>query len=354
PGACPGSASAAAWPRACCWNGPTPAATGSPSPGAGATASASPSRPTPPPRGGMATATACGRSAPGACCRPACGCWRWPPTAAGCCSTRRGATTPGSSPARSGWATTPTWSWSDASACTASTPTSCAGSRSCPTRRGGWASSRPRCPRPAASRGSALVVRQRQRQQRARLLPQRGGLHDLRVAAVVQHVHQQLARRAVGHLQLVAAVGQVAALLARVPVLVGHPARRLGAEQDRGDALGLAGEDAVAAAEVPVQLGLVDVDGGLLQAARARDAVDREAAQALALVVPGIQVPVVAVVGDALRRYRALRGLVGGAGAVFEGEPAPPEHGRADGAEHVLVQAARAVRDHAHALHRPG
>src|SRR3546814_3217857 len=67
-----------------------------------------------------------------------------------------------------------------------------------------------------------------------------------------------LARRAVGHFQLVAAVGEITPLLLRMPVLVGHPARGLGAEHDRGHALGRAGEDAVAAGQVLVELRVVD------------------------------------------------------------------------------------------------
>src|SRR5690606_29887280 len=66
---------------------------------------------------------------------------------------------------------------------------------------------------------SVVVMRQGQLQQRARLLAQPPGFDDLRVRAVMQHVHQQLARRAVGHLQFVAAVGQETALLLRMPVL---------------------------------------------------------------------------------------------------------------------------------------
>ena len=56
--------------------------------------------------------------------------------------------------------------------------------------------------------------------------------------------------------------------------------------------------------------------------ARGGDAVDRETAQRLALLVPGIEVPVVAVMGDALRRHRAPGLLVGGTRAVFEASAA--------------------------------
>src|SRR5690606_40550096 len=71
-----------------------------------------------------------------------------------------------------------------------------------------------------ASTGSALVIGQGQLQQRPGLLAQRRRLDDLCVRAVVQHVHQQLARIAVGHLEFEAAVGQMAALLLRMPLLV--------------------------------------------------------------------------------------------------------------------------------------
>src|SRR3546814_9292955 len=108
--------------------------------------------------------------------------------------------------------------------------------------------------------------------------------------------HQQLARRSVGHFQLVAAVGEITPLLLRMPVLVGHPARGLGAEHDRGHALGRAGEDAVAAGQVLVELRVVDVARRGVELARAGNAVDREAAQRFLLLVPGVEVPVVAVV----------------------------------------------------------
>src|SRR3546814_9308532 len=76
-------------------------------------------------------------------------------------------------------------------------------------------------------------------------------------------------------------------------------------EHDRGHALGRAGEDAVAAGQVLVELRVVDVARRGVELARAGNAVDREAAQRFLLLVPGVEVPVVAVVGDALRRHRA-------------------------------------------------
>ena len=169
----------------------------------------------------------------------------------------------------------------------------------------------------------------------------------------MQHVHQQLARGAVRHLQLVAAVGQEAPLLLGVPVLVGHPARGLGREHDGRPALGLAREDAVAGGQRLVELGIGHVARGLVELARLADAVHREAAQRVAVVVPRIEVPVVAVMSDALRRHPTPGRFVGGAGAVFEGQPLARQHRRGHRAETGLVQRAAAVRDHPHPVHRP-
>src|SRR5690606_32192520 len=129
--------------------------------------------------------------------------------------------------------------------------------------------------------------------------------------------------RAVGQAQLIAAIGQEPAFLAGVPVLVGDPARGLGAEQDRRPAAWFAGEDPVAGGELAVQLFLRDVGGALVEGPGGGDAVHREAAQAVALVVPGIQVPVVAIVGQPLRGDLAAGALVGGPGEVLERQPAP-------------------------------
>src|SRR5690606_17668360 len=147
--------------------------------------------------------------------------------------------------------------------------------------------------------------------------------------------------------------GQVPALLLRMPVFVGHPARGLGAEHDRRHAPRRPRTDAVAAGEVAVELAFGDVAGLRIEGARAADAVDREAAQRLAVVVPGVEVPVVPVVGDALRGHRAPGLLVGRARAVVEGELLALQHRRAHGAERLLVHAPAAVRDHAHAFDRP-
>src|SRR3546814_14166502 len=77
------------------------------------------------------------------------------------------------------------------------------------------------------------------------------------------------------------------------------------------------------------ELRVVDVARRGVELARAGNAVDREAAQRFLLLVPGVEVPVVAVVGDALRRHRAPGLLVGGAGAVLERQPLARQHRRA-------------------------
>ena len=72
------------------------------------------------------------------------------------------------------------------------------------------------------------------------------------------------------------------------------------------------------------------------------DGVHREGAQPVAQVAPGVEVPVVAVVHEALRGDLALGGLVGAAGVVADDQALAAQQRRADGLEMIEVEFARA------------
>src|SRR4051812_43291274 len=95
-----------------------------------------------------------------------------------------------------------------------------------------------------------------------------------------------------------------------MPGLRRYPARRGRRELERRPFDLAAGEDAVAGAEVLIELGVGDLLGARLEQARLADRIDREAAQVGPEVAPAIQVPVVAVMHQALRRHLALGLLV--------------------------------------------
>src|SRR5574340_791815 len=139
---------------------------------------------------------------------------------------------------------------------------------------------------------------------------QAGRRRHLDAAAVAEDVHDQFPAVGVRHLQDVGAVGLVTGLLPRVPLLRGDPARSLGGEAQRGPGDAAAGEDAVAGAEHLVQRLLRHVARRLLQHLRAADGIDGKAAQVVAQVAPGVEIPVVAVMYQALRRDLALDGFV--------------------------------------------
>jgi len=80
-------------------------------------------------------------------------------------------------------------------------------------------------------------------------------LQHLDIRAELQELHQQLAVVRVRHLEQVAAVRVEARALLRVPVLRRHPAGRLGSEAQARPLHLAPGEDAVARAQVLVQLG---------------------------------------------------------------------------------------------------
>ena len=134
-----------------------------------------------------------------------------------------------------------------------------------------------------------------------------------------------------------------------MPFLERHVARALRREPERRPLHLLAGEDAVAAREHRVELAL----GNVLHLARDhRDIahrVEREAADVVAQVAPPVQVPVVAVVDEALRGDFALGHLVARAVPVRELEAAPAEDGGGDELEMLRLVAPRPERDHADA-----
>ncbi len=93
-----------------------------------------------------------------------------------------------------------------------------------------------------------------------------------------------------------------------MPFLVGHPLRGVGIEQQRGPAhFGIAAAiDAVAGVERGFELAHGQVLRLRLEQLRLAHRIEREAAQAVAGVAPGVEVPGGAVVHQALRRDLAL------------------------------------------------
>ena len=165
---------------------------------------------------------------------------------------------------------------------------------------------------------------------------------------MAQHVHGQFARVGEGQAQQPAAVGVPAAHLLRVPGFGGHPAGAFGGEAQRGPLHLAAGEDAVAGAQHRVQFGLGHVDGGALDDAHPLDGVHAEAAQRLAPVAVGVQVPVVAVVHQALGRNLTLAALAGAPALVVDDQALAAQQGRAHGLEVRQVQLARPHGQHPH------
>ena len=107
-----------------------------------------------------------------------------------------------------------------------------------------------------------------------------------------------------------------------------------------------AGEYAVARAEVAVEREVGDLARGLVRHRRAAHAVEGEAPQPVPQVAPSVEVPVLAVVHEALRREGAFQGLVPRPAVVDDSDPAAREQRLADGAELGGADlAARGVQD---------
>ncbi len=134
-----------------------------------------------------------------------------------------------------------------------------------------------------------------------------------------------------------------------MPFLVGHPARGPGAETQHRAGPRPAGEYAVAAGQKFVQLVLVDVHGVFVKPFGGVDAVHGEDPERVPVMIPGVEIPVVAVVHQSLRRNRPAAFLVRGAAVVAEAEPAPLQERRGQGRENLGGRHASRRRHHAHA-----
>lgn len=120
------------------------------------------------------------------------------------------------------------------------------------------------------------------------------------------------------------------ALLLWMPMLGSHPAGAFVGEAERCPLHFGAGKDAVAGAECGIEFGFGNIKRRAVGGFYGLDGVDRKAAQFVAQVAPGVEVPVVAVVGQALRRDFALAGVALAAGDVFDAEAAPFHEGGGD------------------------
>ena len=118
-----------------------------------------------------------------------------------------------------------------------------------------------------------------------------------------------------------------------MPDFVGHPARLHLGKSKTGDARPAAGEDPVAGAKVAIEGEVRDLTGRIVHHRRVADAVEGEAPQPVPQVAPRIEVPVLAVVHEALRREGAFQGLVPRPAVVDDAHPAACEERLADGPE---------------------
>lgn len=100
-----------------------------------------------------------------------------------------------------------------------------------------------------------------------------------------------------------------AAFLLRVPGLRRYPAGAFGGEAEFRPGPRLAAEDAVTGAEDGIDGAIRNFLCGFFQQIGALDRVDAEVAQLAPLVAPGIEIPVLTVVDDALGRDFAFAEL---------------------------------------------
>lgn len=118
---------------------------------------------------------------------------------------------------------------------------------------------------------------------------------------MLEYIHDQFGFIGVGDAQFIAAAGQKFSFLLRVPLFIRNPAGTLGGKAQRRCVICLAGENAVAGGEVLVEVGLDYFKRGVIEQYGRDNAFQRKTAQGVALMAPGIQIPVIAVMREPLR-----------------------------------------------------
>ena len=182
------------------------------------------------------------------------------------------------------------------------------------------------------------------------LLSQLCGGNHFHIRAVFEDIHHQFGRVAVGDLQLVAAVAEIFPLLERMPLLVGDPAGPSGGEFEHGGVARLAGKDAIGLAEVLAEGVGAEVFRCFAAVSEVADAVEGEAAQGLPLVAPGVEVPVVPIVHQPLRREGAAGLFVVAPAAVVDGDALALQQGAGDALKVLCGHRAGGVGEDAHPL----
>lgn len=168
------------------------------------------------------------------------------------------------------------------------------------------------------------------RQQFKHPLPQHRGRQHLDLGSVLEDVHHELPVILIRDLERIKSLGVERALLGGMPYFAGHPAGAFGGEPQFGCFRGFAGEDAVAAAQFRIQGGLGDIARRGIEALCRADALERETAQPVAPVAPGIEIPVVPVVHEALGRDLAFGFLITGTAVIVEAKTLTRKHSAAD------------------------
>ena len=103
-----------------------------------------------------------------------------------------------------------------------------------------------------------------------------------------------------------------------MPKLGGYPTRAFGGKFKLGNMLGLAGKNAVAGSEKLIERFNGDFRSFFVNRRDRADTIKRKPPQTIAHMAPGIEVPVVAIMNEALGRDFSQRDLVTGASVVLD------------------------------------
>jgi hypothetical protein len=160
---------------------------------------------------------------------------------------------------------------------------------------------------------------------------ERGRLDHFDVRSVPQNVHYDFLGMAVRNLEQNAAIWKYSRPLVRVPLLLAHPARGLGVEDQGSDVLSGSSKNSIPA--FPWSGCHFSIQCRFVQDGRFPNGINGEPPRGVLLVAPRVQIPIPAVVKHPLGRDDAIAFNVASAGIVPHSKSLPAKCSLGDGLE---------------------
>src|SRR5690625_5755731 len=115
-----------------------------------------------------------------------------------------------------------------------------------------------------------------------------------------------------------------------MPDFIGRPARRFGPKAQRRLMLGRAGKNSVGLVKMLSYNRCLDLASGFIELFQLQNTLERKAPQAVRTVTQGVEIPAIAIAGQALGRNSPFADVIAAPAVIGNEQTTAPEQGRHD------------------------